>query len=273
MKKTAILLSLGMFLAVSCENIKPEPQPQVSKVSFTPCKQDIQPSKLKSSELSSNVKVEFTAEGVHITYHDFEVTCDFTDVNVTHTLVNGVLNITQQGSPNQAKCICYTDVSYTIEGISQNEINVIFINGEQVYCYNENVTLQGTKWKLAGIVDTQTGELKELEPKDCVKCYTIVFGTDSVFKETSSINIEAGWYKIFTGNSTSNFIVCWYKIDYKTGAFHIYNIGGTEVGEVGDGYLYRQILLKIQSFTVKDTYLHLYYDDGKNYLIFKETGS
>jgi len=66
------------------------------------------------------------------------VPCDFTTVNVTHTFVNGVLSITQQGYPNQANCICHTDVSYTINGILQNEINVIFINAEQVYCYNDN---------------------------------------------------------------------------------------------------------------------------------------
>jgi hypothetical protein len=34
--------------------------------------------------------------------------------------------------------MCYTDVSYTISGILQSEVNVIFINGEQVYCYNDN---------------------------------------------------------------------------------------------------------------------------------------
>jgi len=109
----------------------------IDKVSFTPCQQDKQQNKMKSSESSSNVKVEFTAEGVHIIYRDFEVTCDFTDVNVTHTLVNGVLRITQKGTPNQANCICYTDISYTINGILQNEVNVIFINGVQVYCYND----------------------------------------------------------------------------------------------------------------------------------------
>ncbi|MCL2311133.1 MAG: hypothetical protein FWC41_01400, partial [Firmicutes bacterium] len=57
---------------------------------------------------------------------------------VTHTFVNGVLRITQKGTPNEAKCICHTDVSYTINGISRNEVNVIFINGEQVYCHNDN---------------------------------------------------------------------------------------------------------------------------------------
>ena len=130
MKRVVILLSLVVFLAVSCE--KNEQEPQVSDVSFTPCQQ----SELRSSsEVSSKVDVEFTKEGVQIKYYNFEVHCDFTTVNVTHTFVNGVLNITQQGDGN-ARCICYTDVSYTISGISQSQVNVIFINGVQVYCHN-----------------------------------------------------------------------------------------------------------------------------------------
>ena len=132
MKKLAFLLSLGLFLTVSCE--KREIESPVSDVSFTPCKQNDE----GKNELSGRVNVEFTDRGVQITHYNFEVTCDFTTVNVTHTFRNGVLNITQQGSPNQANCICYTDVSYTISGISKNEVNVIFINGVQVYCHNDN---------------------------------------------------------------------------------------------------------------------------------------
>jgi len=132
---TTLCLVVVTFFAVNgCDKSEISPKTD-SNVNFTPCQQ----SELRSSsELSNKVDVEFTGKGVQITYYNFEVTCDFTTVNVTHTLVNGVLNITQQGFPNQAKCTCYTDVSYTIEGISQNEVNVIFINGVQVYCYNEN---------------------------------------------------------------------------------------------------------------------------------------
>jgi hypothetical protein len=146
MKKIAILLGLGMFLTYSC--VEKEPESQVSDVSSTPCRQG----NLRSSELSGKVDVEFTNEGVQITYHNFEVTCDFTTVNVTHTFVNGVLNLTQQGSPNQANCICYTDVSYTINGISHDEVNVIFINGVQAYCHNENypVEIHFEDYSLAG---------------------------------------------------------------------------------------------------------------------------
>ena len=128
MKKVAVLLSLVALFTVSCVESESD-----SNVSWTLCKQN----SLKSSELSNKIDVDFNDKGVQITYCNFAVSCDFTTVNVSHTFVNGVLNITQQGFPNQANCVCYTDVSYTINRILQNEVNVIFINGEQVYCHND----------------------------------------------------------------------------------------------------------------------------------------
>jgi len=130
MKKVAVLF-LGAILMVSCT--KSDQETQVSNVSSTPCQQ----TKAATNELQDKVDVAFTGEGVKITYNNFEVTCDFDRVDVTHSFVNGVLKITQQGTPNEAKCICYTDVSYTIKGLSQKEVNVIFINGKQVYCHND----------------------------------------------------------------------------------------------------------------------------------------
>ena len=119
--------------------------------------------------------------------------------------------------------------------------------------------LSGTKWKLIGVVDVQTGNLIELEPKNNSSYYTIEFNTDSYF----------------TGQTTFNMIICRYEIDYEGGIFYITSLGGTEAGEVGDGYSYRQILMKIRSFAFNDTYpriLNLYYDNGENYLKYKEIG-
>jgi len=152
MKKVAVFLSLGVFLTVSC--VEREQESHVSNVNFTPCQQNI-----AKNVVSERVDVEFTNEGVQITYSNFVVTCDFTSVIVTHTFVNGVLSITQQGSPNQADCTCHTDVSYTINGISQNEVNVIFINGEQIYCYNDNSQSYNNK-VLMLTVDYTTNTLK-----------------------------------------------------------------------------------------------------------------
>jgi len=43
----------------------------------------------------------------------------------------------------------------------------------------DNIPLINTKWKLAGIVDTKSGELRELEPRDCDECFTMLFITDT----------------------------------------------------------------------------------------------
>jgi len=159
MKKAIILLGLIAFLAVSCE--KNEQEFPVLDVSFTPCQQN-KPSRqnMLTSNVPSDKKVDvkFTNNGVQIAYYDFEVTCDFTTINVTHTFKNGFLNITQQGAPNQADCRCYTDVSYTINGISQNEVNVIFINGEQVYCYNDKDNDDCIDLKIGEETEIKSGE-------------------------------------------------------------------------------------------------------------------
>jgi hypothetical protein len=46
-------------------------------------------------------------------------------------------------------------------------------------------TLRGTKWKLTGMVNTQTGGVKELEPKNCDECYTLTFWGDFVISSRS----------------------------------------------------------------------------------------
>jgi hypothetical protein len=62
---------------------------------------------------------------------------------------------------------------------------------------NSDVTtgLKGTKWKLEGIVNEQTGAMQVLEPIDCQlwptlckKCYTLEFDTDTVGTGWSTTN-------------------------------------------------------------------------------------
>lgn len=124
-----------------------------------------------------------------------------------------------------------------------------------LYAKWEEINLQGTKWKLIGIVETEI--LIELEPKDCAECYTLTFDTNDTFE----------------GRTTSNIIMGNYEIDYNTQTLRFTNIGGTEVGEVGDGYKYAEILWKIQSFILKKdvhpSMLYLYYNENRNYLLFK----
>jgi hypothetical protein len=52
----------------------------------------------------------------------------------------------------------------------------------------QSASLQGTQWKLEGIVNVQTGEMQVLEPVDCEQCYTLVFDTDTTASGKASPN-------------------------------------------------------------------------------------
>jgi len=81
--------------------------------------------------------IEFTDEGVNITHYLLNVNCAFDTVLVTKEFEKGVLNIIEQGEPNSANCICQTNVSYTISGISERDIDQIVINGEVAWTANQ----------------------------------------------------------------------------------------------------------------------------------------
>lgn len=117
--------------------------------------------------------------------------------------------------------------------------------------------LKNTNWKLAGIVNEQTGVLIELEPKDCENCYTFNFNTDST-----------AW-----GHSTGNAV--WVDFLRKENFTGI----ATLAGERGDGYLFRYALLsatsysyeKVTSPTIEGDYDYLlkffYETDGIRYYL------
>jgi uncharacterized repeat protein (TIGR02543 family) len=128
----------------------------------------------------------------------------------------------------------------------------------------QEINLQGTKWKLIGIVDVQSGNLTELEPKDCDECFTLIFDTDDTF----------------SGRTVNNIMWGEYEIDYNRHTLRATDFAVSEALDTRDGELYSQILggyffRKIQSFTVRDTHpriLHLYYNNGENYLKYKKIG-
>jgi hypothetical protein len=108
------------------------------------------------------------------------------------------------------------------------------------------VALAGTTWKLAGIVNTQTGEMKILEPQDCSKCYTLTFLTDSTTK----------------GLSVS------YPMAFNLSLLGSYSI--EDIGEPADGDLFRNALgsPNTNSYTVTTTELRFINNVDNYYLLF-----
>ncbi|WP_080903386.1 hypothetical protein [Parabacteroides sp. Marseille-P3160] len=112
----------------------------------------------------------------------------------------------------------------------------------------DSAGLKGTKWKLSGIVEVKSATLTELEPKDCEKCYTIDFNT-----ETKG-----------TGRSILNTI----EVDLSNAPF----FGGmTKVGdnEIGNVSLFYNAISFIEYYTRKGDELSFFYNNGQYYLLYK----
>jgi hypothetical protein len=115
--------------------------------------------------------------------------------------------------------------------------------------------LEGSKWKSIGIVDIESGLLRELEPKDCEECFTLEFYTDTDISTYTAANIGLGLY----------------NVDYVTCAVSFANISYTMVMERPDSdwRLWDRTLLAIESFSLHENELKLYYDGNSNYLLMK----
>jgi hypothetical protein len=113
----------------------------------------------------------------------------------------------------------------------------------------ETSSLQGTKWKLAGIVDVQTGVLTEIEPKDCGQCYTFVFNSDNTAIGISAVN------EILVRLSGDPFFTLTTTFDDS---------------ENGDVSLFYEVIPLIESYSCIDqTELRFFYHRATNYLLFK----
>ena len=112
-------------------------------------------------------------------------------------------------------------------------------------------TLKDTQWKLEGYADTQTGELKELEPRNCKECYTLTFDTDTTAYGHAMINLV---------NLTFLGSVC--KIGCGTSALECSD-DGVECG------FYCDALKSVSSYEFTKNRLYFFYNNDENYLLFK----
>lgn len=109
-------------------------------------------------------------------------------------------------------------------------------------------------WKCLGFVNSPAGIYKEIEPKDCEKCYTLNLKHDGTVTGHTSTNEVMGVYEM--------------NISLKQVSFN--SFGGTEINELYDGRQYVEAILKVHSYEINGQgNLLLYYEDENNYLLFK----
>jgi hypothetical protein len=120
--------------------------------------------------------------------------------------------------------------------------------------WREIVILQGITWKLIAFVDTETGEIKEVEPKNYERCYHLTFHKGDTLQGVA-------FNHLFYGN---------YTFDEETSNIQIFKeqIPSMHM-ERFDGVQYLNSLDEIQSFFIQKNELKLYYNNKKNYLLFK----
>jgi len=113
------------------------------------------------------------------------------------------------------------------------------------------ISLTSTKWKLVRFVDVVTGEMKIAEPRAPMYNF-LIFNEKQTLSGFSCNELR--------GN---------YEIDYSTCYINIDIQAITELNEGGDGELFIELLNKVDSFSLQDHELRLYYNNKQNYLLLK----
>lgn len=134
-------------------------------------------------------------------------------------------------------------------------------------------SLMGTMWKLVGIVDVQTGDLKVLPPPPELvyieNTYTLSFDN------TSPCKCFPGEHYSVSVVTFNNWGILRFTVDCDNRSLRIFFFATTLRGEWGDGVLFSYALHSMRNvgttpFDLQDNELRLYYNDKNNYLLFKQ---
>ena len=113
--------------------------------------------------------------------------------------------------------------------------------------------LVGYLWKLVGVAETETGNIKVLEPRDCEDCYTLTFITDSTLLSAA----------------TSYSLIRYYTANYEKGYLHFERYTGSTGDETGDGDVWWDFFPIINTFFFQENELRLYISNQKYLLLQK----
>ncbi|MDR1682485.1 MAG: hypothetical protein LBS25_03730 [Candidatus Symbiothrix sp.] len=139
---------------------------------------------------------------------------------------------------------------------SENELKIYYEEKKKYLLYKpllqlpeEKPKLTGTKWKLAALVDVQTRESIEPEPKECDACYTLEFDSDTTAVGRSVGNVQ--YYIVAPSN--------------------IKMVLTTEMwdGENNNVNLFYEAFLTLDAYEYSKDELKIYYEEKKKYLFYK----
>jgi len=114
-----------------------------------------------------------------------------------------------------------------------------------------NYPMQGTTWKLLGFANLIDSTFRYAKPQNNFS-YKLCFATDSTFTGTSSTNELFGDYAFDMGLGTISFI----------------RIVSTKKGEIYDGSYYQGSIKQVESYSISEYGLGLYFHSGSQYLLY-----
>jgi hypothetical protein len=151
--------------------------------------------------------------------------------------------------------------------------------------FSVSTHLVGTKWKVVGIVDVETGVLTEIVPMkgyldvktgrlidgetfDCEKCYTFTFESFKYYPSAMDTAMSAyGWSILNKVNALffEPIQITSTNIPFARTPW----CGGTEIGEAPTPTRYLSALEELTSYIYNNNELKLFYNSDKNYLLYK----
>ncbi|MDR0368282.1 MAG: hypothetical protein LBH82_03970 [Bacteroidales bacterium] len=115
---TAICVLLVGFFLAGCDKDK-EKEVFLSDIQSTPCTFELHKSQ------SENIIVEYRDGYLEVTHENATVNCGFTRVDITFTIEDNIIEITEQEDITNADCYCSTDISYKIGPLDSGSYTVI----------------------------------------------------------------------------------------------------------------------------------------------------
>ena len=137
--------------------------------------------------------------------------------------------------------------------------NVVYaVNISQLDSITFKPSLANTKWELIGFVETKTGVVTKVSLKSNVEeGYILVFHSNGKLSGTTSFYsfLESGKY----------------IVDYNTSIIEIRGIVTAKSAGADNERGYSTTdLEKVESFSIVNDYLRLYYNNKENYLLYKK---
>lgn len=134
-----------------------------------------------------------------------------------------------------------------------NDGQIISLDEVPVIVQYEQLSLTGTNWKLIGFANVAENTIKIAEPQH-ENCYRLTFNPDGTISGQTSTNEAGGGY----------------ELNMQEEELKILSFGGsTEINELYDGPLFVESMVKVDSFSITERGLALYYDSKKHFLLFK----